>query len=184
MPVGCYNLWEDPNPNVALTFVRTYLEIDDLGLGCRLEDFLKDPGYMKDYKEWETKNLSELEKIRELKEVNLDSLSIGDSTLNKTGLKETEILFIKGRNFWKRNLTIKTVREKIPVSIELRIKEIEIHKQLIPLYKMNFARYSDSLKNTGEEISKLKIEIIALRKLDEFLKDKPKRERIKTLICE
>ena len=50
----------------VLSFMRVYLNIDDLGLGLKLNDVLSNENFMKEYNIWLEKNKEQLNKIEEL----------------------------------------------------------------------------------------------------------------------
>lgn len=165
MPKGCYNMWADGESMRALTFVRMYLGIDDLGVGAKISDFLTNIEFMSDYVNWLKKNSKELVKIKELKPILLKEE-------NSHPFSSEELAAIKRHSFYKDNKNVKDVFETIDEAIKLNAEAISITSELLHLYKQKTEKYKKEYERDVKALEKYKTELSAFTKLKKFLNGK------------
>jgi hypothetical protein len=134
LPVGCYNMWKDDvygksGNGWSLTFIRMYLGIDDLGLGMKPIDALKNVDLMKGYSKWLEQNgkgLIALVNLKDAKEENPKEIVFSKEELD----------WIETRGWYQKN---DKVSEALKASLEKENskddeKEFQIHQELLSLY--------------------------------------------------
>lgn len=147
VPTGCYMVFRDEvrYPN-ALTFVRLYLGITDLGLGTTPKDFLKNIPFMEKYMLWLRDNEQALIDLVNLKE--MDYLSID--------LDEKDIKWIKSKDWYEKNLTVTECHSNSEKKLRKNIETININNKILKLCTEGGSKYRDKATEAKDEIEKLK----------------------------
>jgi hypothetical protein len=177
IPVDCYNVWKDKE-NAALTFVRMYLGIEDLGLGQKPKDILSHVELMERYVEWLKVNEKELIKMVNLKNVAEEFEDITTMTFSKE-----EIDWVKSRRWFKEN-------EKIAQCLKLSLEHIQennddeiisLNKRLLKLYESDSEKYKEKIIEAKKEISDIpKLQRLRL-KLNKWLEGQVQNKKIQDI---
>lgn len=167
---NCYNVWHDGRGN-ELAFIRMYLGIDDLGLGVKLIDVLSNLDFMKKYSNWLDKNIIELEKLKNLKEIEEKYEVLTGDVLD----------YFLEFEYVKDNKSVKDIKDSLNERLELTIKMINIHNQIINLSK-NSDKHINSLNKSKNEKEECENEIKFIKKILNFLTDKNENELIKSFL--
>lgn len=179
IPTKGYNVWKDGIENGEgdtsfLKCVRLYLgQIEDKEEGEReniqkwlnpsAEILLRNPGFMKIYSEWLTRNSEQLEIM-----LNLDDFYPGSG--NVVTFTEEESEYIKSRAWYKDN---KTIKECLNISEEVisdRKQIISLTYNLISLYKQKGNSVKEIKENT-EKIEESEKEITFRKKLHRWFNE-------------
>ena len=167
---NCYNVWKDGRGN-DLTFLRTYLGIDDLGLGFKLKDVLSNLDMMKNYVSFLEKNETELVKLKNLKEVEEKYEVLTDEILE----------YFLDLRCVKDNETVSDVKKSINKRLELTEKMIDLHSQIIEITK-NSDKHIDELNKTTREKEACETEVKYLKGILTFLAGRKEDDLIKTIL--
>jgi hypothetical protein len=186
MPTSGYNVWEDDgideyyshHKGRYLQFVRLYLGLVNMESRGPLEPglltYLQDPDTMKDYSEWLSRNSEQLKVM-----TNLSSVYSGEDS---EYLSSTDIEWIKGKDWYKKN---KTISECLNDSKDRLGKDNEIYKlskELISLYKTNLAKYGTEFKNEEGKVVKLKVDIEHRKHINSWLMFQEQSQKIQSVL--
>ena len=167
---NCYNVWHDGRGD-ELTFIRVYLGIDDLGLGVKLIDILSNLDFMKKYVDWLDKNILELEKLKNLEEVE-----------EKYEVLTGDILeYFLELKCVKDNKTIENVKSFLSERLDLTTKMIGIHEQIINLSK-NSNKHLTNLNKSKNEKEECENEIKLIKSILNFLAGRKEDDLIKSIL--
>jgi len=175
VPKGCYNAIKDEREgaNGALTFIRMYLNRDDLGLNTKISDVIKKPDFMKRYSDWLTKNEKALIDL-----VNLKELDYTPDVLN-----EKEIEWLKSRNWYTDNLTVsECYKESSGLSASKNDNDIiDSLSKLIKLCERD-SRYKDDVEKYKLELEDEKKCLKYRRQVNNWLQSQKQDEKIQNII--
>jgi len=144
---------EDDN----LAYVRTYLNLSDLGLGVTVGTVIQDPDFMVRYAEWLVKNKADLDKLFSTPELEPEVIVLSDT--------DAEIL--KGKKVYVDNKTISEVITDIDETIDLCNQQINIYNQIIDLKRGS--RRSSEIKDDEASIQEVLVEIANNKRIKSYL---------------
>ena len=186
MPTSGYNVWEDDGTDEYysrhkgryLQFVRLYLGLVNMESRGPLEPglltYLQDPDTMKDYSEWLSRNSEQLKIM-----INLSNVYSGEDS---EYLSSSDIEWIKGKDWFKKN---KTISECLNDSKDRLAKDKEIYKiskELISLYKTNLAKYGTEFKNEELNIIELQKDIDFRNHINTWLQSQEQNQKIQSIL--
>jgi hypothetical protein len=186
MPTSGYNVWEDEGTDEYysrhkgryLQFVRLYLGLVNMESRGPLEPglltYLQDPDTMKDYSEWLSRNSEQLKIM-----TNLSNVYSGEDS---EYLSSTDIEWIKGKDWFKKN---KTISECLNDSKDRLAKDKEIYKiskELISLYKTNLSKYGTEFKNEELNIIELQKDIDFRNHINTWLQSQEQNQKIQSIL--
>ena len=186
MPTSGYNVWEDEGTDEYysrhkgryLQFVRLYLGLVNMESRGPLEPglltYLQDPDTMKDYSEWLSRNSEQLKIM-----INLSNVYSGEDS---EYLSSSDIEWIKGKDWFKKN---KTISECLNDSKDRLAKDKEIYKiskELISLYKTNLAKYGTEFKNEELNIIELQKDIDFRNHINTWLRSQEQNQKIQSIL--
>jgi hypothetical protein len=172
---GTYCVEEDSD-KASLTYMRIYLNVEDLGLNTKLSDVKKDPKYssiMKGYNEWLNKNKEELEKVD-----TLDS-DISDEILVDQ-LSSDVLEYLKKLKCYRDNYSIQDSIYYIKDFLGNVRKQLELSNQLVSLYRIK--KNYEKKRELEDSIDELRSEISSLESISVFLGGSPKDSTIQDVI--
>jgi hypothetical protein len=166
-PSKGYNVWEDESTSSQnLAYVRFYLgrvgesneerDEDDIQryLSPTAKERIQNSNFMTRYAEWLNENEESLQVM----------LNLGELEVVGVELSDEDIKFVKERDWYTDN---KTIKECVSLSKERcdqkYNKIISVHEELIVLYGEN-PTYAQSKKDALEDIREIKKEILPQRK--------------------
>lgn len=176
VPAGCYFAMKDEDTHHpgALTFIRMYLGIDDLGLGVKPIDVLRNPFSMGKYTEWLNDNEKQLIDLVNMKEIEFTPNQLDDNTKN----------WIKDKTWYTNNDTVESClnqSEKVSKDDGDK-KQLDLYDQLMPLYNTDKSRFVKEIEDSKIDIEKLKENIKHRNKVNNWLKTQTQTDKIQTLI--
>ena len=186
MPTSGYNVWEDDGTDEYysrhkgryLQFVRLYLGLVNMESRGPLEPglltYLQDPDTMKDYSEWLSRNSEQLKIM-----INLSNVYSGEDS---EYLSSSDIEWIKGKDWFKKN---KTISECLNDSKDRLAKDKEIYKiskELISLYKTNLAKYGTEFKNEELNIIELQKDMDFRNHINTWLRSQEQSQKIQSVL--
>ena len=186
MPTSGYNVWEDDGTDEYysrhkgryLQFIRLYLGLVNMESRGPLEPglltYLQDPDTMKDYSEWLSRNSEQLKIM-----INLSNVYSGEDS---EYLSSSDIEWIKGKDWFKKN---KTISECLNDSKDRLAKDKEIYKiskELISLYKTNLAKYGTEFKNEERNIIELQKDIDFRNHINTWLRSQEQNQKIQSIL--
>lgn len=176
-----YNVWEDHESyekysSKNLSFVRFYLgllnnektndiEVTNAMITQNLE-------VITDYREWLNRNNEALETMKNLDSIYCESIPT---------LSESEINEIKKCSYYKNNNKIIDCLQEPLKFIEISNKQIQLHKELIALYKTS-DKYQKDLKDSETEIKELNDLIFIHKRINKWLMAQNQNIKIQKLI--
>lgn len=154
----CYNVEKDTNDfrstMLYLAFLRHYLRMEEEDINSLLPSNSEVVNAnMEAYKEWLIENLEDLEAIKNLEEVTIE-----------TELLDEQIEYLKGRDWYKDNLSIKECLEAMKEGTE---NTEEIIYQTDKIIKMmgNDPKYAEDVEKYKISVEESKIELKTRKKL-------------------
>ena len=196
MPSKGYNVWEDEgvdgyysrHKGRYLTFVRLYLGIVDKNPASPIDPsltfLLQNPDVMKEYSEWLGRNSEALKEMTEMSAQLPKSKKTKKSASTNSLFSEEEILWIKGREWYKENqpagVCLKRSIEYIEEGTDKEI--VKTIKELMPLLKMNPEKYRDKIEEYEKDLLSVDIEMGYRLRFNEFISTQDKNKKIQSLI--
>jgi len=176
VPAGCYNVMKDnetEHPG-ALTFMRIYLGIDDLGIGLKISDVLKNVNSMEKYAKWLKDNNKKLIDLTNMQEIELIPNQLDDNTKN----------WIKSKKWYTYNDTIESCLNQ---SLKFEKdntdhQQIDLYDDLMLLYNTNKNKYSDAIEEAKKDIELLKENIKYRNIVNKWLQNQIQTAKIQTII--
>ena len=136
--------------------------------------YLQDPDTMKNYSEWLSRNNEQLKVM-----ISLSNVYPGEDS---GYLSSTDIEWIKGKDWYKKN---KTISECLNDSKDRLTKDNEIYsirKKLISLYKMNLVKYGTEFKNEESNIMEIQKDINFRNHINIWLESQEKSQKIQSIL--
>jgi len=115
-----------------------------------LQDCIKDVTFIDKYYEWLKKNESKLKEMSGIQYMNVDE----DNRLPKYMLE-----YVKTREWYEKNLTIAKCLSEMKERDDLNEEELDLHTQLLNLYKKDRLIYKDKIAEEEATLIELKKEI-------------------------
>ncbi|MDG1949827.1 MAG: hypothetical protein P8J32_03330 [bacterium] len=162
-PSKGYNVWAEDNSMRDLTLVRFYLgrleEADEVRkeddtarfINPAAIDLIRNPKRMKAYTEWLEKNQEAL-----LEMLALEEMDETQGERSEDIFSETQIEFIKDREWYTDNETIKSAISKSEERAGILNEKLRLQKQLMELYTEadeEYEKTKSEMKEVEEEIS-------------------------------
>ncbi len=132
-----YCVEEDPNPS-AYSFIRYYLNHDDLGLGVKRDYIDKNKNLKAKYLKWLELHKTELEESFSKKPAEIEE--------KKEEFTDSEIEFIISRSWYK-----KSIKEAVPMIndvLSINNTKIVVISQLISLLKIQKEKSNNTIDNS------------------------------------
>ena len=176
VPAGCYFAIKDDDTNHpgALIFIRMYLGKEDLGIGVKISNILKNVDTMELYTKWLRDNEKQLIDLTNMQEIEFIPNQLDEDTNN----------WIKEKTWYINNDTIESCldqSEKV-LKDDGDNSQLDLYEQLIPLYNSNKDKYSNEIEEAKIDIKKLK-ENIKYRKItNKWLQNQTQTDKIQTII--
>jgi hypothetical protein len=175
VPKGCYNSIKDDREgaNGALTFIRMYLNREDLGLNTKISDVITKPDFMKRYSEWLTKNEKAL----------IDLVNMKEIEYTPDELKENEIKWIKTRGWYSDNLSVFECYEKSSNSSSIKNDSDLIGKltEIIKLCK-DIPKYKDDVEKHKLELKEMNSGVKIRKNVNNWLQSQKQDEKIQNIV--
>lgn len=189
MPTKGYNVWEDSEGDF-LTCVRFYLgalesESDDEKeslarvLNPTMQDCRQNLKFMQEYAKWLKRNEKALEEMKNLDDFYSPSVV--------TDFTKEEAAWVKERGWYKENKTVEACLKASLEAVEEGTDQerIKVNEQLIPLYKRSIElgqkEYIPQLAEAEKDIASSTKGIYTRKKLNKWLAEQPKKEKIQTV---
>ena len=150
----------------ALTCMRIYLGLEkpiELGnvLQMSLLDCIQNPEWMTKYVEWLNKNKEKLAESKTIEEIEETGIHFNDE----------ELEYIKGKDWYKDNNTIKKCLEEMHPNDDLNVKHLRCLNEIISLENNPKVKdkFVDALKDHQIELEDLKKDMKIRKKINIFL---------------
>lgn len=174
VPAGCYSVMKD-NGNKhpgALTFIRLYLGIEEIGLNIKSKDILKNVGFMTKYVKWLKDNEQELINLTNMQEIEIILDELDNDVIG----------WIKSRGWYIDNLTIEKCFNSSMSVVNNYEEQLNMSNDLLSLYNEDKIHYADKIQITIKEIELLENKIKYRKIANQWLKTQTQTENIQTLI--
>lgn len=177
MPANCYNVWADKEgERMALSYVRFYLDSDDVGFGITRKMLLQNVDFISGYASWLKKNGKSLEDMVNLKNI--------EEIYSNVVLTEEELIWVKSRGWYTDNSTIKECLDSSIGALD-DSEQLSINKRLLELYNTNDSyrkEYADKIKESEDFINNApKLKRIR-KKVNTWMEEQDSQKKIQELI--
>ena len=192
MPTKGYNVWTDEGTDGRidkhkgryLTYVRLYLGClpeeseSEKGSTARIiaptaSDLLESVDYMKVYVEWLERNEKELIILKELDNIYMPKV---------IKLTKKEITFIKSKDWYKDNETLKVCIKQSNEQLEISNKIIANTEKILDLMSSDKTQYAKEIKKYEKDIKNENNEIIFRKKIEKFFNSYKSKDKIQTIL--
>lgn len=158
----------------ALSFIRFYLGINDIGIGIKLQDVSKDKNFMSRYTTWLNDNEKELIDL-----INMNTLESNSDELDSECIK-----WIKSKEWYINNEKVEIC---LKLSNECLIKRqdddtLKICQQLKPLLNTNKIKYSKEIEKNNIDIINAKIGLRCRKLVNTWFLSQEQDVNIQTVI--
>ena len=164
----------------VLAYMRMYIGIDPLidltKITFTIKQAIKDSEFMKNYSEWLSKNDDVLKKINSIEYMIEEGNVLDTSTLE----------FLKSRNFFKDNKTVKICKSELIDGTNKTHERIDLTQKIINLkekqIQLGQTQYVDEILNDKKDLEKEKESLKLRAKIKVFLDKQDENSLIQDLI--
>jgi len=178
VPAGCYFAIKDDDTTHpgALIFIRMYLGKEDLGIGVKISDMLKNVGNMERYTKWLKDNENKLIDLTNMKEVELTSeqFQIDDDTKK----------WITQKTWYINNDDVKTclIQSTKMLNDGNDKSQLDLYNELMPLYNSDKERFHKEIEDSKKKIKEIKDSIKYRKITNKWLQNQTQTDKIQTII--